>query len=59
MIEDHLRTLQQKHAVLEAQIHSEFCRPQTDDVLLKRCKLQKLQIKREMEELERKLEGAV
>jgi hypothetical protein len=48
-----LRSLEQRHAVLERQIGEEDARPKPDEAMLTRLKLEKLRLKEEIERLRR------
>lgn len=50
-LQSHLDALQGKHATLEAKIMAEDLRPQPDEAVLSRLKLEKLRLKEEMERL--------
>ena len=46
-----LRTLEDRHAILERQIASEDARPRPDDTALARLKREKLRLKEEIERM--------
>jgi hypothetical protein len=48
-----LRTLEERHAVLDRQIGAEDARPRPDEAELNRLKREKLRLKEEMERLRR------
>jgi hypothetical protein len=48
-----LRSLEERHAVLERQIGDEEARPRPDEMALTRLKLEKLRLKEEIERLRR------
>nr|WP_314073526.1 YdcH family protein [uncultured Roseococcus sp.] len=48
-----VRALESRHAELETRISAEGARPRPNDVALTRLKLEKLQLKEEMEKLRR------
>jgi hypothetical protein len=50
-----LRSLQERHAHLEARIAEEDGRPRPDDTALARLKIQKLRLKEEMERFRERL----
>lgn len=54
---DHIQTLRDRHASLDAQIEKEARRPAPDSVTLTNLKLQKLRIKDEIDQLEHAAPG--
>lgn len=50
-IEPHIESLHQKHADLEGQIDAEYQRPNPDEELVKKLKVQKLALKDEIARL--------
>lgn len=50
----HLHALQKKHAALEEKIHKESIRPARNDVVIRRLKEQKLHVKEEIAEFEKR-----
>ncbi len=54
-IQKHLEALKARHAELDAKIAEEMARPLPDDMVIQECKKQKLAIKQEIEEVEKKL----
>ena len=51
-LQDHIHSLKQKHASLEAQLTEEESRPHPDDTLISEIKRQKLRIKDELMRVE-------
>ena len=50
-IEAHIETLEKKHGVLEAELHTAMLHPSTGDKAISELKRQKLKIKDEIERL--------
>ncbi len=50
-----IRSLEERHATLEARIAEEGCRPRPDNLELIRLKREKLRLKEEMEKLRTRL----
>lgn len=50
----YLESLRQKHAALEAEISELYTRPYPDELAIKRLKVQKLQLKEQIEAIEAK-----
>jgi hypothetical protein len=50
-IEAHIQTLEKKHGVLEAELHSAMLHPATGDTTISQIKREKLKIKDEIERL--------
>lgn len=50
-LEGHLTELTEKHRTLEKQIEQELLSPSSDDVDIRRMKMEKLKIKEEIEKL--------
>jgi hypothetical protein len=53
-MEHHLKTLKEKHDLLDKEIKEEYSH-HVDEVLLKEKKLKKLKLKEEMEEIKKKI----
>ena len=50
-IEAHIETLEKKHGVLDAQLHTEMLHPSTHDTEIAELKRQKLRVKDQIERL--------